>query len=98
MAVGTDHHLLAGLVEAVESVEKLLQDLLFALEELDIIEQEHIGRSIALFEVVDPLPSDGVDEVVQETLRRDVSDRQAGIQLEGQLPDGVEKVSLAEAG
>jgi hypothetical protein len=98
MAIGTDHHLLAEVVEAVEGVKELLEDLLFALEELDVIEQENISRPIAVLEVVNPLPPDRVDEVVQETLGCDVTNNQAGVKLEGEMPDCMKEVGLAQAG
>ena len=42
MAIGADHHLFAGFVEAVERVEELLEDLLLAFEELDVVEEEDV--------------------------------------------------------
>ena len=42
VAVGADDHLLTGLIEGVEGVEELLEDLLLAFEELDVVEQEDV--------------------------------------------------------
>ncbi|MNC98762.1 hypothetical protein D3C83_168230 [compost metagenome] len=51
-----------------------------------------------MLEVIDPFPPDRVDEVVEETLGRDVTNDEAGIQFESEMPDGMKKVGLAESG
>ena len=83
MAVGADDHLLTGLVERVEGVKELLQDLLLALEELDIVQEKDVDSPVPMFEVIGSLARDRFDEVVEEVLRRDISDHEVGIHLEG---------------
>ena len=68
MTVGRDHELLAGLVEAVEGVEELFEDLFLAIEELDVVEQQHIDGAIPCLELVHPLAANSVDELVEELL------------------------------
>ncbi len=68
MTVGADDHLLTGLVERVEGVEELLEDLLLALEELNIVQQEDVDSPVSMFEVIGALAPDRVDEVVEEVL------------------------------
>ena len=64
----------AGLVQRVEGVEELLLDPLLVLEELDVVDQEHVVGAVALLEALDPLVAERVDEVVHEGLARDVAD------------------------
>ncbi len=69
MAIRADDELLARLVEAVEGVEELLEDLLLALEELDVVEEEDIDGSVAGLELGHLLASDPIDELVEELFR-----------------------------
>ena len=46
-AVGGEHELAAGLVERVERVEELLLGLRLALEELDVVDQQHVDVAVA---------------------------------------------------
>ena len=68
--VGAHHDLAAGLVERVEGVEELLLDPLLLLEELHVVDQEHVVGAVALLEALDPLVAERVDEVVHERLAR----------------------------
>ena len=63
----------ARLVERVEGVEELLLDALLVLEELHVVDQEHVVGAVALLEALDALVAEAVDEVVHERLRGDVA-------------------------
>lgn len=48
--VGGDDDLLVGVVQRVEGVEELLLDAFLALDELDVIDQQHVDVAIAALE------------------------------------------------
>ena len=48
--VGGDHDLAALAVEVVERVEELLLELLGALEELDVVDEQHVDLAVAALE------------------------------------------------
>ena len=50
--VGGQHDLAVGLVEVVEGVEELLLGLLLALDELDVVDQQHVDVAVAALEGV----------------------------------------------
>ena len=88
----------AGLVERVERVEELLLDPLLVLEELDVVDEEHVVGAVALLEPLDALVAERVDEVVHERLARDVARGQPAGVLARVLRDRLQQVRLAEAG
>ena len=88
----------AGLVERVERVEELLLDPLLVLEELHVVDQQHVVGAVALLEALDPLVAERVDEVVHERLARDVADARVGGVLAHVLRDRLQQMRLAEAG
>ena len=96
--VGREHDLLAGLVERVEGVEELLLHPVLALEELDIVDEQHVVGAVALLEALDALVAERVDEVVHEGLARHVPRCQPGRGLADVLGDRLEQVGLAEPG
>src|SRR5204862_3153350 len=94
--VARDHDLPARLVQGVEGVEELLLDPLLVLEELDVVDEEDVVGAVALLEALDALVAQRVDEVVHESLARDVADAQVRRVLADVLRDGLEEVRLAE--
>ncbi len=50
--VGGQHDLPVGLVEVVEGVEELLLGLLLALDELDVVDEQHVDVAVAALEGV----------------------------------------------
>ena len=46
------HDLAVGLVEVVEGVEELLLGLLLALDELDVVDEQHVDVAVAALEGV----------------------------------------------
>ena len=97
--VGGEHDLAAGLVEGVERVEQLLLEALLALDELDVVDEQHVGRVAVLAPegVLGAVP-DRLDVVVEERLGRDVADQEVGVVLPHEVGDGLEEVGLAQAG
>ncbi len=88
--------LLRGALEVVVGVEELLLEALFALHELDVVDQQDVAVAVAALEGQGGRGAQGVDEVVHEGLGGDVEDLAAGVVLGDVVPDGVEEVGLAE--
>ena len=96
--VGADHDLLVGVVQRVEGVEELLLGLLLALEELDVVDEEHVDVAVAALQGGGVRVLDRVDHVVGERLGGDVADLRAGPEVAHVVADGVQQVGLAESG
>ena len=52
-AIGREHDLRAALVEGVERVEELLLDPFLALDELDVVDEQHVVVAVAPLEALD---------------------------------------------
>ena len=50
-AVARDHDLLLVIVEFVEGVEELFLGAFLAGQDLDVVDQQHVGRAVVLVEV-----------------------------------------------
>jgi len=77
--VGGEHELAARFIERVERVEELLLGARLALEELDVVDQQHVARAVARLEVIDAAGLQRVDEVVREALDRRVANARGGV-------------------
>ena len=97
-AVGGQHDLLVGVVERVEGVEELLLGLGLALQELDVVDQQHVDVAVAPLEPVLPVVADRVDELVGELLARHVAHLGAGVEAADVVADRVQQVGLAQPG
>ena len=96
--VGGQDDLLGGALEVVVGVEELLLEALFALHELDVVDEEDVAVPVPALEGQGGRGPEGVDEVVHEGLGGDVEDLAAGVVLGHVVADGVEQVGLAETG
>ena len=97
-AVGGEHDLLVGVVEGVEGVEELLLGLGLALQELDVVDQQHVDVAVAPLEPVLPVVADRVDELVGELLAGHVAHLGAGVEAADVVADRVQQVGLAQPG
>jgi hypothetical protein len=97
-AVAGDHDLLAGVVQRVEGVEELFLRPFLVLQELDVVDQQHVHVAVAAPEPVLLAVPDHVDEVVGELFRADVPHLDALVKALRVVPDGVQQVGLAQAG
>jgi hypothetical protein len=79
--VGAEDQLAPGLVESVERVKEFFEDLLFAFQELHVIEEKNIDAAVARLEFVHALTADAVDEVVDEVLGAYVADVELRVQI-----------------
>ena len=84
--VAADDDLLLRVVQRVERVEELGLRALFAREKLDVVDEQHIDRSIALAKIDDAIVADRVDHLVHEPLGRDVGQLQIAIVLRTYCP------------
>jgi len=86
------------LVEGVEGVEELLLGALLAGEDVHVVEEQHLDGPVRLAEVGHLLHADGVDQLVDEVLGRDVANPGARRPRQHLVADRVEEMGLAEAG
>ena len=88
-------HLAAAVEQRVDDVVELLLGLL-ALHELQIVDQQHVDRAELVLERQRILAAQRLDELIAETLGRQVEHlrmRRAAVHLPG---DGVQQMRLAE--
>ena len=85
-------------MQGVEGVEELFLDAFFALEELDVVDEQHVHVTVAALERHSPVVAKGVDEVVGELFGRHVLHPHAGEQPLRVMARRVEQVGFSEAG
>ena len=66
-AVGGEHDLAAGVIQRVEGVEELLLGAGLALQELDVVDEQHVDVAEARLEGVGAPTGEGVQELVRES-------------------------------
>ena len=96
--VGGQHELAAGLVQRVEGVEELLLGLRLALQELDVVDEQHVDAAVGGLEGLHAAALDRADEVIGEGLDRRVADGDPAAVLGDVVRDRMQQVGLAEAG
>ena len=96
--VGGEHDLASAVVQGVEGVEELLLGLGLALEELDVVEEQHVDVAEAGLEGVGVAAAERAEELVGEGLAGGAADRQPGAVGEQEVRDRAEQVGLADAG
>ena len=97
-AIGGHHDLLLRVVQRVEGVEELFLGLFLALQELDVVDQQHVDVAIAPPELGTLVLADRVDEVVGQFLGGDVADPNPVEVVADVVAEGVQQVGLAQAG
>ena len=97
-AVGAEDDLASAVVQRVEGVEELLLGLRLALEELDVVDQQHVDVAEAGLEVLGVAVAERAEELVRERLAGREANREAGVVGEQQARDRAEQVRLADAG
>jgi len=78
-------------------VEELRLCSFLSRQELDVVDEQHVDRSVPLAEVDDAVVLHRVDHLVHEALARDVDQAHLGRVAEDVVTDGVHEVRLAEA-
>ena len=84
-------------MKGVEGVEELLLRLHLALQELNVIDEQHVDVAVAALKVGRLVVADRVDEVVGELFGVHVSHLDVRIQAARVVADGVQQVGLAQA-
>ena len=97
-AVAGQHDLFAGVVQRGEGVEKLLLRRLLAGDELDVVDQQHVGFPVFLAELLGGVVAHRGDDLVGELFTVHVDDVEIGMVFLDLDLDGVEQVGLAQAG
>jgi hypothetical protein len=85
-------------MQVVESVEELLDRLVFAFKELDIVHEQDVDVAVTPFEGVSTVGPHGIDELVEEGLGRDVTHAVHHVVVVHIAGDGLEKMGLSEPG
>src|SRR5436305_11635899 len=97
-AIGSQNDLLLCIIESIESVKKLLLRALLPGDELYVVYQQHIDRTISFPKqagLVVPIP-DSVDEFVHKSLERKISNLKIrSIGLDG-VSSRLNQVGLAQ--
>jgi hypothetical protein len=75
--------------------EELLLRAVFVGEELDVVDEQHVGLPVALAETHQRIVLDGIDKVVREGFTSDVDDLDRFPLRQNRLPDGVHEVRFA---
>ena len=94
--VGGDDDLLVRVVQGVERVEELFLDAVFALDELDVVDEQDVDVAVGAFERRSTVIAQRVDEVVGEFLGRDVLDPHPREQSLGVIAGRVQEVGLTQ--
>src|ERR1019366_7773407 len=83
-------------MQGVERVEELLLRLLLILQELDVVDEQYVDFAVTAAETLGLAVADGVDEVVGELFRTDVTHSGAVEKTHRIVPDRVQQVRLAK--
>ncbi len=78
-------------------MEELLLGALLVGQELDVVDQQHVDRAIALAKPRHAVEPQRADEVVDELLGRQVHQLELGPAAQELVADGVQQMGLAES-
>lgn len=96
-AIGGEDDLAAGKMKSIEGVEKLLLDIFFAGNKLDVINKKTVRLAIFVFELVDSFGAESVDEFVTKGFGGKVANFEVGIFFEEFVADSLHKMGLADS-
>ena len=96
--IAGEHDLARVVEELVEGVEELLLRAVLALEEVHVVDQQHVHLAVFLAELREGLLLDRFHELIRELLARDVAHDGVALPRDHFLADSLEQVRLAEAG
>ena len=94
--IAGQHDLLVGLVQCIKGVEELFLNTFLAGEELNVVNQQHIGLTVFLAELHQLVFLNGRNVFVGELLGGDVRDLRALLGTGHVLTHRVQQVRLAE--
>ena len=87
-------------MESIKYVEEFGLGALLTSNELDVVDEEDVHATKTVSKLVHSLVTDGIDELIGEVLRGEVTDGGGignDVLVEDVVADSVEKVRLAEA-
>ena len=79
-------------------MEKFFLGALFALEELNIVDQEHVDLAVEAAELIEGVLADGFEELVGKFLAGEINDVGVGVVCPDGVGHGVHEVRLSETG
>ena len=85
------------IVEFVEGVEELFLRSLFAAKDLDVVDQQHVGRPVMLMKLRHAIQLDAVDHLVHEPLAGGVDDAHASEIVHQRLADRMHQVGFSHS-
>jgi hypothetical protein len=91
--VGCDNDLTSSGTQVVEGVEELLLRSLLTGQELNVVDEKDVRRTVFAAELIASALAEGSNEVVGKVFTGEVEDTAAS--LRGAMPDGMEEVCLA---
>ena len=94
--VAGQHDLLVRFVQRVERVEKFLLNAFLARQELDVVNQQHVGLAVFLAEPGELVVLNAVNVFVREFFGRNIGDARAFFIAGDMLADGVQQMRFAE--
>ena len=93
--IARDHDLLLVVVQLVEGVKELFLRAVFVADQLDVVDQQHIRRAIAIVKLWHAVQPDAGDHIVHEPLARGVDDAHRSVIVDQRAPNRVHQVGLA---
>src|SRR4029077_15852652 len=97
-AIGGEHDLPTAVVEGVERVEELLLGLGLALEELHVVQEQHVDVTKARLEALGLPTAESAEKLVCEGLSGGAAHGEPRAVCEQQGRDGAQQVRLADPG
>ena len=94
--VAGDHDLLVRFDQRIEEVKELFLRAILAAEELDVVDQQQVQRSIVPFEILERLVLIRAHDVGHVRFRVDVADLAAWVLRLDVVPDRLDQMRLAE--
>ena len=94
--IGADNDLFVGLVQGIKGMEEFLLHLFFAGDELDVVDDQHVGGAVVAGEIGRLAEAQGVDEFLHELLGRYIEYLGFGIGRRQGVADGLDQVGFAD--
>src|SRR5258706_11981573 len=94
--IAGQHDLLVSFMQGIEGMKELFLDTFLAGQELDIVDQEHVGLAVFFAKTDQLVVLNAVDIFVSEFLRREIGDAGAFSIATHVLANGMQQMGLTE--
>ncbi len=84
-------------MKSIESVEEFFLNILFACNELDVVDKNTIEIAVLVFELIHVFGFESVDKVVAEGFGGKIANFEIGILFEKFVADGLHKMGFADS-